>query len=397
MRQIDPNSNSAGQDLRQSETGWQQGALLLLGVLLIWRVLYLILLPLALSPDESYYWDWARSLDWSYFSKPPMVAWLIAVSTAIFGNNDFGVRLPAALLGIGGLWFTFLLSRRMFDAKTAFWTVAAIASSIGFAAGGYLMTIDAPLFFFWCFALYAFWRWQEGKVGCGRQQNGAPGRPANHWLVLAIFACGLGLLSKLIMAVFGALALVFAFACWGASGKKAHAESAPVYLSARRIFSGTLLLIAGSLIFLIPFLLWNVRYDWITFQHTGGAFGGRAWTAGRTAGWSLGFIVSQIGLGSPVLMVLLILLLASLRRVVDRRVAFLRCFSAVPLTAVLLISFTQQINPNWPLVFYPAAYILLAAWACGQINTAAFIDKRRIRFRMGVYCGFALVIFFYVR
>ena len=91
-----------------------------------------------------------------------MVAWLIALSTALLGDTDFGVRVPAAVLGVGSLACMYFLAGRMFDSRTAFWAVAAMASSIGFAAGGYIMTIDAPLLFFWCLGLYAFWRWHEG-------------------------------------------------------------------------------------------------------------------------------------------------------------------------------------------------------------------------------------------
>jgi hypothetical protein len=30
--------------------------------------------PLDLAPDEAHYWDWSRHLDWSYYSKGPLVA-----------------------------------------------------------------------------------------------------------------------------------------------------------------------------------------------------------------------------------------------------------------------------------------------------------------------------------
>ena len=33
--------------------------------------------PLDLAQDEAHYWDWSRHLDWSYYSKGPLVAYLI--------------------------------------------------------------------------------------------------------------------------------------------------------------------------------------------------------------------------------------------------------------------------------------------------------------------------------
>src|SRR5438093_10419532 len=63
--------------------------------------------PLDLVPDEAHYWDWSRHLDWSYYSKGPLVAWLIRASCElagswseqIIGSQMPAVRLPAVLCG----------------------------------------------------------------------------------------------------------------------------------------------------------------------------------------------------------------------------------------------------------------------------------------------------------
>src|SRR5690242_19866156 len=36
--------------------------------------------PVDLSGDEAHYWDWSRQLDLSYYSKGPLVAWIIRAS-----------------------------------------------------------------------------------------------------------------------------------------------------------------------------------------------------------------------------------------------------------------------------------------------------------------------------
>ncbi len=38
------------------------------------RILYIRFGPLILSPDETYFWDWSRHCDLSYFDQGPMVA-----------------------------------------------------------------------------------------------------------------------------------------------------------------------------------------------------------------------------------------------------------------------------------------------------------------------------------
>src|SRR5262249_20551445 len=63
--------------------------------------------PLDLAPDEAHYWDWSRHLDWSYYSKGPVVAYLIRGSCTLAGewsrhltgSEMLAVRLPAVLCG----------------------------------------------------------------------------------------------------------------------------------------------------------------------------------------------------------------------------------------------------------------------------------------------------------
>src|SRR3712207_2161463 len=58
--------------------------------------------PVDLSGDEAQYWDWSRQLEWSYYSKGPLVAYIIRASCWAFGRDTmFTVRFPALLLGAG--------------------------------------------------------------------------------------------------------------------------------------------------------------------------------------------------------------------------------------------------------------------------------------------------------
>src|SRR3954468_1375377 len=74
--------------------------------------------PLELAPDEAHYWQWSRHLDWSYYSKGPLVAWLIRASCELFG--DLSVRLVG----------TELLAVRL----------PAVASQAALLAGLYVLT-----------------------------------------------------------------------------------------------------------------------------------------------------------------------------------------------------------------------------------------------------------------
>src|SRR5580693_9207272 len=72
------------------------------------RIVYLASsCPLDLAPDEAHYWDWSRHLDWSYYSKGPLVAWLIRGGCELAGrwseqqtgNLALAVRIPAVFCG----------------------------------------------------------------------------------------------------------------------------------------------------------------------------------------------------------------------------------------------------------------------------------------------------------
>ena len=67
--------------------------------------------PIDLSGDEAQYWDWSRALELSYYSKGPLVAYIIRASCAVFGDNMPAVRYPAIALGVGTAIFTYLLTR----------------------------------------------------------------------------------------------------------------------------------------------------------------------------------------------------------------------------------------------------------------------------------------------
>src|SRR5947207_5082636 len=101
--------------------GW---AIFLILAAAILRILYFVNhCPLDLAPDESHYWDWSRHLDWSYYSKGPLVAWLIRLSCSLCGSwsveltgsEMLAVRLPAVLCGSLLLLSLYVLTVQVFD------------------------------------------------------------------------------------------------------------------------------------------------------------------------------------------------------------------------------------------------------------------------------------------
>ncbi|MEK7127671.1 MAG: glycosyltransferase family 39 protein, partial [Patescibacteria group bacterium] len=67
-----------------------------------------------------------RSLD-DY--KPPLYIYLTVPSVAVFGLNEFSVRLPSAILGVLAVVLTFFLAREMFNERVAVITALLLAIS----------------------------------------------------------------------------------------------------------------------------------------------------------------------------------------------------------------------------------------------------------------------------
>ncbi len=343
---------------------------ILLGVTFAVRVLYLALVPLDLEGDEAYYWEWGRRLALGYYSKPPLIGWLMALADWLGGGTAFGLRIWATLFGTGTLLFTFLLGRRIYDARVGFWAALVTLCMPATVALNMLLTIDAPLLFFWTTSLYLFWRLAHDPDPRGRA-----------WLALALcLTLGLGHLAKQMMMVFPLLAL----ATLDRQG-----------LGRLRVLLPPMLL---SYLSLIPPLYWNYRHDWITFTHTSHHFA----RAGIEAfPKNLGrFLGEELGVLSPLLFMLIFGLGISsvfvLRRLQVRE-RFLVLLGGLPLLVVLLMTVRQSVLANWPAVFFGASIVLLAAWALGATRSRLPLsDRMRSWLKPALWVGGVMTLVFLV-
>ena len=249
-------------------------------------------------------------------------------------------------------------------------------ASIGNVALNVLFTIDAPLLFCWTGALYVLWRLVE-KPEAGSSRMG--------WAVALVLLLGCGVLSKQMMLAFWGMGLIFL----------ALDKPSRRYLK----HPVTWLVVLAALLFLLPPLWWNWQNEWITFVHMEDHFQPGKTDLVEILLRPVVFIGLQIALGSPITGVLLFGLLAALvvsRRPRDRRERYLLTFSLPGLIVVLLMSLRQNINPNWPAVYFPSAYILLGAWGVGALTTQKGFERLRWLFKPGVYLGAVLAVLVYV-
>lgn len=312
---------------------------------------------LDLAPDEAHYWTWSKRLDWSYYSKGPMVAYLIGLSTRLGGDTEFFVRLPAVLLSAGTALVIFLLARRLFQSEWAGLEATLLLAAMPLAeAGSILMTIDAPFVFFWSLTLYLLHR--------------ALATDAKQWWMLAGIGLGLGLLSKYTMAVMVAQSSVYL------------ALSRTRRLYARR--PGPYLALGMGILLFAPVVWWNATHDWVSFRHLLGQLGGGKATVTPLKGLPE-FVGSQVGVATPVVFGLLMIGmwqawgrgLASSR---EDTSLFLLCASAPLLLLCLIVSVWSNVQANWAAPAYIAAAVATAGWRSTPSSDGAS-SKRKRRYR----------------
>ncbi len=357
------------------------------------RAAFLFLAPITLSPDEAYFWDWSRHLDWGYCSKPPAISWIIALSTWIFGNTAVSVRIPALLMSLGSLLFIYFAGKRIFSTRTGFMAALFMGITPASAVSAFVMTIDAPLIFFWSMAIYSLWRAVEPSAEKKRKGT---------WWVATGIATGAGLLAKQTMVAFPAGALLFLLMTQ--EGRKAIRTKWP--------WIAALISIAA----LLPVAWWNYRHGWITLEHTAHHFERKDFSIIDSTATLFEFIGSQAGIYSPLLWILLVAsgLLVSRELIVHNpfingfgkecekeneglAATLLISIGFIMLIPVTLLSLRQQINANWPAPFYLAMVILTAGWSCGDFARFKKLAPPRPGFvKAAVYCASLFTIIMYL-
>lgn len=314
---------------------------------------------LELSPDEAYYWLWSKRLAMSYFDHPPMVAWMIALSTKLFGNGELAVRLPALLCGatvIFALAVTAWLLAPPEKRDGAASATALIAAVMPLThAGSILVSPDSPAAAFWAVALAALAAAVRGRESA--------------WY-LAGAALGLALLSK-----YNAVCLGASMALLAVYDRDTRAQ-----LKGPGPWLAALLSIA----LFMPVILWNRAHGWASFlfqlHHGTGGHGGIS--------TGMDFLGSQIGILTPTLAGIVGIALVKQGETETRQGHRLLAFAFAPTLALFtLLSFKSKPEANW------AAFAYLA---CAPLAGLALVSYQGAagRWTRGLYVAtIALVSF----
>jgi 4-amino-4-deoxy-L-arabinose transferase-like glycosyltransferase len=310
----------------------------------LWLVIFLLALLAArlianafartdLVFNEAQYWSWSRELDFGYFSKPPLLAWLIRGTTELCGNGEACIRSFPPLLYAIATWFVFLTGRALYSARIGFWSAIVFDTlpAIAFLAGA--VTTDVPLLLFWSIALYLWTRLIERK--------------GMAYAVALGLTIGAGLLAKYAMIYFP-----LCMACQAMFSAEARGA-----LRARR----ALVILFIALVVIAPNLYWNYAHGFVTFRHTAYSAGWDRHAA--QLGRFVQFQLYQFVVYGPVLFFMLLWITAvSIHGRTDRRVVMLLAFSLPILILITVQALISRTHGTWTAPIAPAASILVTAW-----------------------------------
>lgn len=335
--------------------------LAIVGAVTLARCLVLVLSPLDLYPDEAQYWWWAQSPAWGYFSKPPMIAWIIGLTTAAFGNAEWAIRIGSPVLHGATALLVYGIARKAGGPKSSLLAAIAYLTLPGIAWSSGLISTDVPLLFFWALALYAF------LCGCEDASWG--------WPLVCGTALGLGLESKYAMLYFVPGALLAG--TWSPR-------------AGRFVFGtrGLVVLLLGLLLF-APNIAWNAGHAFPTVAHTetNADWSHRTYSLRGAAS----FLLGQFGVFGPLLMPGLIGAFWRLARQRERAPPelILAAFCVPPLLLVLIQAFIAGANANWAAPAFvsatPLAVAELARWWKGRVLAASFVLDGAVTFILALF------------
>ncbi len=284
-----------------------------------------------LYPDEAQYWLWSLHPAWGYYSKPPLVAWLIALSTYAFGDGVAAVRLAAPLLHFATALVVFHVAKRLYDSRAGFWSALAYATLPGVSVSAAVISTDAPLLLAWALALYAFIR--------AREQGG------ERWWWAVGAAAGLGLLSKYAMAYWLLSALLYLL----------------LFRDERRHLAGYARAVILALLIYAPNFVWNLGHGFVSYRHTEQNAASHGALINPVN--FIEFFFSQFGVFGPIFAACLLLIVLSARKsLAPRPAALLAVFALPTLAMMLVVSFISHAQPNWSAPAYVSAVVLVTSW-----------------------------------
>ncbi|MGD8940727.1 MAG: glycosyltransferase family 39 protein [Gammaproteobacteria bacterium] len=298
-----------------------------------YRALLLATTDFTLFFDEAYYWGWAQALDFGFYSKPPMIALLIALTTSVCGDGELCVRAGALIVHPMTALLIFTIARMLFNARIGFFSAVTYLTMPGISWSSLIISTDVVLLFFWAASMLLF-------LKALRTDN------IVYWVAAGV-AGGLGLLSKYNMIVFPMSVLFFL----GFHPQYRQLLKRP----------GVYVAMVVSVVVFLPNLIWNAQHGFPTFQHTAeiSRLGQKTLHFDELGA----FLGGQLGVFGLIFFPLMLYIFSRAKSLWDSEsYRFLICFALPFIAIICLQAFLGRAHANWATPTYVGGCILVAAY-----------------------------------
>jgi 4-amino-4-deoxy-L-arabinose transferase-like glycosyltransferase len=334
-----------------------QKYIFLLSILIGVKITAIFYTSFDLFGDEAQYWIWSQDLDFGYYSKPPLLSWIIGFVVFLIGDSFEAIKLISLFSYFLTSYVIYLLVFEIYEKKelsiiAGFSFYIIPASSVS----SFLLSTDVILILFWSLSLLTLLKLRKNPKFI-------------NFLLLGIFL-GLALLTKYAASYFYlSLILIYFF------DKKLKKIFFNNILKSIVFFLSTCLVV-------LPNMLWNLNNNWITFSHTSDNAGLNRLDINFFQG--LEFIITQGLMVGPILFFFFIINFKKLAFNFETK--FLLSFSLPIFAIVLLESILVRANANWAAVGLIAFFILI-------LNHAFLLSKKIITINNIINYVFSLVFF----
>ena len=259
--------------------------------------------------------------------------WLLGAATAVCGDSEICLRLPASIVATINAFLIYALARRLYDRQVAFWAAIVYATLPAVSLFAVTAMPEVLLAFFIIAGLLALANHFD--------------RPTISSGIVLGFVLGLGFLTDYAMAY-----LPFCTLLYVAATRQTHGIlQAP----------GTWLAVAIAVLVAAPSFAWNGQSELISLAQALSFVSWNSW--GFKPDATLLFIGLQFALFGPILLFVLLSSVLARRNPAPRASAdrFL-LFHSVPILAVLLVQvLIFKAKAHWALPAFPAATVFVTA------------------------------------
>lgn len=312
---------------------WLPVSLVIVSIVTALRLLALALSNADIFVDEAQYWFWGQNLDFGYYSKPPLAAWVMRATTELAGSNSpFWLRFPVPVFHGATALILGAIAARLFGKLPAIWVTASYITFPIVAVGSTLISTDTIMAPFYAAGLLFYLKLTE----TGRSRDA----------VLAGVMIGLAFMAKYAGVYFLLCAIIAAIAV-------------PDFRISKR---NILTFLVAFAVVISPNVIWNLTHELTTVQHT---LDNVDWVREDSGSSGLNlrsfveFIASQFIAVGPVIFATLFILLRKAR---NPKITGLLAFSLPIILLVAVQALLSRAYANWAFAAYFAGTLATVPW-----------------------------------